>query len=52
MGDSTVIEEAAALTRLTLPMMVQHEIPTTPKRRSSNGRIRHSTMQRRTEKTG
>lgn len=31
MADSTAVEEAAALTRLTLPLMVQHEIPTTPK---------------------
>lgn len=31
MADSTVVEETAALTRLTLPLMVQHGIPTTPK---------------------
>jgi diguanylate cyclase len=31
MIDSAVVEEAADLTRLTLPLMAQHGIPTTPK---------------------
>jgi diguanylate cyclase len=31
MAEQTVVEESAAFTRLTLPMMVQHGIPTTPR---------------------